>query len=105
MADPITVLRTFAERFWPDESALGKIVQTAGRDWQIVGVVETGKYSSLGEDPLEFMYFPYRSIFQPDLTIVARTPGDPGVLLQQVGEAVERAGADLDRSVVIGGDR
>jgi macrolide transport system ATP-binding/permease protein len=94
-APVMIVNRRFAERFWPNESALGKIVQTAGRDWQIVGVVETGKYGSLGEEPQEFMYFPYRAIFQSALTIVARTPGDPGVVLQRLRELVRTADPDM----------
>jgi len=94
-APVMVVNRRFAERFWPDGSALGKTVQTAGREWQIVGVVETGKYGSLGEDPLEFMYFPYRSIFRSDLTIVARTGGDPQVVLQRLRELVRSADPDL----------
>jgi predicted permease len=94
-APVMVVNRRFADRFWPNESALGKIVQTAGRDWQIVGVVETGKYRSLGEDPQEFMYLPYRSIFSSDLTIVARTSGDPQVVLQRLRELVRDVDPDL----------
>lgn len=95
-APPVMLVnRRFADRFWPNESALGKIVQTAGRDWQIVGVVETGKYGSLGEDPQEFMYLPYRSAFRSDLTLVARTAGDPQVVLQRLRDIVREADPDL----------
>jgi len=94
-APVMVVNQRFAERFWPNQSALGKIVQTAGRDWEVVGVVETGKYVSLGEDPLDYMYFPYRTLFRSDMVLVARTGGDPQLLLQQVRDLVRTIDPDL----------
>jgi predicted permease len=91
-AAPVMIVnRHFAERFWPGESAMGKIVQTAGREWQVIGVAETGKYDSLGEEPQDFMYFPHRQIFRSDLIVVARTDGDPQVVMQRVRELVRSA--------------
>jgi len=91
----IMVNARFADRFWPSESALGKTVSTAGKEWEIVGVVETGKYNSLGEDPTEFMYFPHRAIFRSDMTIVARTSGDPSLVLQQIRGLVREADPEM----------
>lgn len=91
----LVVNQHFANRFWPDQSALGKIVQTAGRDWEVVGVVETGKYASLGEDPLDFMYFPYRTLFRSDMVLVARTGADPQIVLQKVRDLVRTMDPDL----------
>ncbi|MGM0670240.1 MAG: FtsX-like permease family protein, partial [Gemmatimonadota bacterium] len=73
----IIVNRRFAERFWPGQSALGRIVETAGAEREVVGVVETGKYRSLGEEPREFMYLPHRERFEFAMTLVARTRNDP----------------------------
>ena len=87
-APVIIINRRFAERFWPDESALGKIVQTAGEDREVIGVVETGKYRSLGEEPTEFMYLPERELFRSGLTLVVRTPTNPQAVLQGVRETV-----------------
>ena len=94
-APVIIVNRRFAERFWPNESALGKAVRTAGADREVVAVVETGKYSSLGEPATEFMYLPFRERFQSDMTIVARTPGDPQTVLMRVQEIVREADPDM----------
>ncbi|MDH3224280.1 MAG: ABC transporter permease, partial [Gemmatimonadota bacterium] len=80
----IIVNRRFAERFWPGESAVGKIVETAGAEREVIGVVETGKSRSLGEDPTEFMLLPLRERFSPYVTVLARTAGDPGPVLQQI---------------------
>jgi predicted permease len=95
-AAPVVIVNErFAQRFWPGESALGQIVTTAGEDREVVGVVETGKYSSLGEDPTEFMYLPNREAFHSDLTVVARASGDPRVVLTRVQELVRAADPDM----------
>jgi predicted permease len=87
-APVIIVNRRFADRFWPNQSALGKIVQTAGEDREVIGVVETGKYRSLGEEPTEFMYLPQRERFESGLTLLVRTPANPQAVLQSVREIV-----------------
>jgi predicted permease len=83
-APVIVVNQRFAERFWPGESAVGKVVQTAGRDREVVGVVQTGKYRSLGEPPTEFMYLPQRELFTTGMSLVARTRSDPAAVLRAV---------------------
>ena len=95
-APPVMMVNErFADRFWPDGSALGKTVSTAGNDWEIVGVVETGKYNSLGEEPTEFMYLPHRAIFRSDMTIVARSSGDPSLVLQRIRGLVREADPEM----------
>ncbi len=94
-APVIIVNRRFAERFWPDGSALGRIVQTAGKQRQVVGVVETGKYRSLGEEPTEFMYLPERELFRSELTLVVRTLENPESVLRAVRETVRRIDPNL----------
>ncbi|HUP22513.1 MAG TPA: ABC transporter permease [Thermoanaerobaculia bacterium] len=94
-APVIVVNQRFAERFWPGESALGKIVQTAGRDREIVGVVQTGKYRSLGEPPTEFMYLPQRELFTTGMSLVARTRSDPAAVLRAVQGAVRAMDAEM----------
>ena len=80
----IVVNRRFAERFWPGQSAVGRIVDTNGAERTVVGVVETGKYQSLGEAPTEFMYLPHRQTSNNMITLVARSPRDPQAVLQQI---------------------
>lgn len=91
----IIVNRRFAERFWPGESALGKIVQTAGEDRQVIGVVETGKYRSLGEEPSEYMWLPHEELFRTGMTLVARTRGAPDNVLAEVRRLVRELDPDL----------
>jgi predicted permease len=90
----IIVNKRFADRFWPNESAIGKTVQ-GGVLRTVIGVVQTGKYASLGEDPTEFMYFSYHAHFRSDMVIVARTPTDPQAVLRQIQNIVRAADSDM----------
>lgn len=59
----VVVNQHLADRFWPNERAVGKHLTAfaSGSDvleWEVVGVVETAKYSRLNEDPRIFAYFP-----------------------------------------------
>ena len=91
----IIVNKRFADRFWPGESALGKIVETAEAEREVIGVVETGRYRSLGEAPTEFMWFPQRELFTAGVTLVARTPASPQAVLSEIRGIVRNADADM----------
>ncbi len=95
-AAPVLVVnQRFAERFWPGESAIGKVVETAGQEWEVVGVVETGKYQRLGENPTEFMFIPKRQRFYSGTTLVARTPSDPQAVLGRIRSVVRGIDPDM----------
>lgn len=94
-APVIVVNQRFADRFWPNESAIGRIVETAGAEREVVGVVETGKYNSLGEAPAEFMYLSHHERFNSDMTIVARAPNDPQGALRTVQRLVRETDPDM----------
>lgn len=89
-APVVIVNQKFADRFWPGENAVGKIVRTAGEDREVVGVVKTGKYRSLGEDPLDFMYLAQAQHWNFPMTAFIRTTGDPEALAPLVRREVER---------------
>jgi predicted permease len=91
----IVVNRAFAERFWPGEPAVGRIVGAGGAERRVVGVTETGKYHSLGEDPTPFMYFPHRERFRTGMTLVARVDGDAGQALGDILAVVRELDPDL----------
>lgn len=94
-APAIIVNRAFAERFWPGASAVGRVVRTAGAAREVVGVVETGKYQSLGEAPRAFMFLPQRQAYAAGITLVARTPTDPQVALQRIRDIVRAVDPDM----------
>jgi len=88
---PVLVInQKFADRFFPGENAVGKIVRTAGQDREVIGVVKSGKYRSLGEEPLDFMYLAQAQVWDFPMTVHIRTAGTPEALAALVRREVQR---------------
>ncbi len=82
----VVVSRAFAERWWPEGSALGRRVRTGfdGDEWyEIVGVTGDVRLQKLEEPAEEAIYFPTLSGRSADprvsraVDLVVRTTGDP----------------------------
>ena len=76
----VIINETVARRVWPGEDAVGKRIQfgsrTAGIDMEVVGVVQTGKYRSVGEEDRFMVYRPYAQDRQREMAIMVRVEGD-----------------------------
>jgi predicted permease len=77
----IVVNQRFVERFFGGKDPIGRVVKTRGSDHTIVGVVPTGKYQRLGEDPTAFMYFAQAQHWTAGMVIHIRTSGDPSAII------------------------
>jgi hypothetical protein len=49
---------TMATRYWPGRSAMGGTVRMSSGAYQVVGIVRTGKYRQLSEQPTPYFYIP-----------------------------------------------
>ncbi len=84
-AIPVVVVnQRFAERFWPGEDPLGRTVRRGTRDFSVIGVVATGKYRSLGEEPTAYMYFAHAQTWISTMRVVVRHRGDDTALLANI---------------------
>jgi len=90
------VNEAFARRFWPDQDPLGKQLTYSSNleHLTVVGVVPTGKYTSLGEDPTPFVYLPFLQTPR-DVKVHVRTRGDPDRLVPEVRRTIHDVDADL----------
>ena len=77
----VIVNERFAERFWPGQDPLGRIVRRGTRDFTVIGVVATGKYRSLGEEPTAYMYFAHAQAWSSMMRVVVRHRGPSTALL------------------------
>jgi len=94
----VVVNQYMAQQLWPGESAVGKrifIGPDSHEGIEVVGVVKTGKYRNLAEDPRLAMYFPVTQRRPGIMTLVARTNGDPRNFVGAIRHEMET----LDRTV------
>ncbi|HXV86502.1 MAG TPA: ABC transporter permease [Gemmatimonadales bacterium] len=87
---PVMVInQTFARRFWPGESAVGKLVESGGISIEIVGVVPDGKYRSFGEVPPLYAYRAFGRTYSPDVWLHVRARGDQAALTTAVRREIQ----------------
>lgn len=92
----VILSRAAADRYWPDESAVGKTLY-AGPDGQtpltVVGVADNAKIWSLGEAPFPYMYRPYfQGLEHSAFSVVARgtlPPGDIAATIRDEARAID----------------
>jgi predicted permease len=81
------VNETFARRYWPGGSAVGKTFRSRvsdGVEFQIVGVSADHKVITIGEPPTPFLHVARTQRPSSYTTIIARTRGDATVLLRDM---------------------
>ena len=94
----VIVNQRMAQVLWPNESAVGKriFIGVDSHDpLEVVGVVKTGKYRTLAEDPRMFFYYPLSQRRPGIMTMVMRTNGDPRNFVGALRHEVQQ----LDRAV------
>ena len=88
-------------RYWPGRDGLGERLVAGDRGGdvplEVVGVARDGKYTSLGEDPTPFVFYPHRQLYRAEMSVVVRAQGDPAALVP----AVRREVAALDGSLPV----
>jgi predicted permease len=93
----VVVNQKLADRFWPHESPLGKIINFPGTtdspSAQIIGVAETGKHRSLGEQPREFLYQLVDT--KSPASMVVRVSGDARAFVPSVRRTLQALDANL----------
>lgn len=105
------VSRTFAERHWPNQPALGRQVQIvqakASPPLEVVGVVGDVKQFSLDGPTTADLYVPIHQMPASQAPFVAgrmgwiiRTHGDPHLLIEPVRQAVHAVDVDVASSTV-----
>ncbi len=80
------VNQAFVERTWPGKDALGRHLHFLLQTWdvEVVGLVKTVTYQTLGEAPQPIVYFPLKQHYAPAVTMFIRAKGDPNTTLKSV---------------------
>jgi putative ABC transport system permease protein len=85
-ASVVIINDTMAAEYWPNQEPLGKRLQLplGHKLLQIVGVVKTTNYQTLGEPPQACIYIPLRQNYSEVMNLYIRTEGDPSTILAAV---------------------
>jgi macrolide transport system ATP-binding/permease protein len=93
----VIINERMAQMLWPGESAVGKriFVGSTTNPIEVIGVVKTGKYRALAENPRPYFYWSMEQRGPSEMTLMVRTNGDPRALVGAVRKEVE----SLDRRI------
>ena len=82
---PVAIINdAMARRFWPGQDPLGRSVRIGKKDYQIVGVVEAGKYVRLHETVQPYLFLPFTQSFTDECVLFVETAGDPRSFLPAI---------------------
>lgn len=97
----VIVNEAFVRRHFPSGDSLGKRLSFNGPEgpWrEIVGVVRTSKYISLGEAPTPFAYIPLQQNHETGMTLHVRTTVEPSTVVGAIRNEVQ----SLERNLPLG---
>jgi predicted permease len=91
----VIINQAFANKAWPGQDPIGKqapLGSSSGESkiGEVIGVVKTGKYRSLGEDPRPFLYVSLLQTYHAKATLVVRTENPPEPMLEPVRAELAR---------------
>lgn len=92
------VNQTMAQKFWPNESPLGKrfsMKALSSPFITIIGVTQNGKYSTVAEDPQPYFYVPLKQNYNPRQILQIRSSLPPESLITQVEQQVNAIAHDV----------
>ncbi len=95
---------TMAKTFWPNEDALGRRFKTKDSDhkwaeFEVIGIVQDGKYKGIVEDPMPFFYKPLAQEYMSLRNIQVRTSLPPENLELQIASTIRALAPGLPVTV------
>lgn len=93
----VLINQTLSRQFWPQGDAVGKWLQIGKEQFQVVGVVEDGKYNTIHEAVQPYLFFPFSQMFSDEASLFVETQGNP----RGVMGAIMREARSVNESVPI----
>ncbi|HLM99803.1 MAG TPA: ADOP family duplicated permease [Bryobacteraceae bacterium] len=93
----VVINHKMAAMFWPGKDPLGRTVITGDpvSRYTVVGVAGDGKYLDIDEAPRPFLYFSLSQNYQGQISVIARTKGDPSVWIKPFAQALRGLGLKI----------
>jgi len=93
--DVAIVNETVARRYFSGRDPVGGRIRIGPRTLQVIGVARDGKYKSITERPLPYMYLPIQQWYRGDAVLIVKTAGEPGALVPRLHEAFRSLDANV----------
>ncbi len=89
------ISESMAQRFWPGQDPIGRRFQFQDRHQEVVGVVEDISAVAIGVPNQPMAYLSLDQNYQPAISIVARTDGNPAAALKPLQVNLQALDANL----------
>jgi putative ABC transport system permease protein len=82
---PVVIINdAMARRFWLGQDPVGRSLRIDKTDYQIVGVVEAGRYVDLHETIQPYLFLPFIQVGSFECWLLVETAGDPRALVSTI---------------------
>jgi putative ABC transport system permease protein len=96
---PVAIVNAaFAEKYWPDQDAVGKRLRLKDKNGavaEVVGVAKTARYIFISEPPFPFVYLPYSQNNSSHMSLFVETAGDPAEVAAPLRGVVRSLDANM----------
>ena len=87
---------TLAGRLWPGQDPIGRIVYVGNNTiHRVIGVARDGKYRSIDEDPVNFVYVPFSQNYQAGMSLLVRGRAGTANAAETISSSVRELDATL----------
>jgi len=94
--EQVTIISdALAQRLSPGQDLIGRVVVTGGRDFRVLGVVNSVRHSSLERAAEPEMYFPLAQAMRSSVEMVVRTTQPPEAVAGAIQHAIQAVDANL----------
>ena len=94
--EQVTIISdALAQRLSPGQDLIGRVVVTGGRDYRVIGVVNSVRHSSLERAAEPEMYFPLAQAMRPSVEMVVRTTQPSEAVAAAIQSAIQSVDTNL----------
>ena len=98
-AGVVIISSTLALRYWPRHNALGQHLIAAGKDCEVVGIVEDAKINHIHESTEPYLYVPFAQVPSNEGTLIVEALDDPRLLVASVRNRIRDVNPDVPVTV------
>ena len=95
-SQPVVIVnQALADTLWPGQNPIGKRLMLEEVPLEVVGVAATAKYRDMRDENRTIFYQPYTQSEPERYTVLARTTGDPTILISAIRTTLAELDPDL----------